>query len=160
MESDRQACYLQWGNGKFTKTIDFDMSTNVPTFFSAASIKNYLAHKAVIARDHSFYCCETVRIPGQPPLVDPSKLLINNYINMAKNDSTVCERGKSKSLLPPICMGPLTFSFQPQPSDADNNNLEANNLQAKLIRWYYCLGHLLFASLCCLPKNGEIWRKL
>ena len=42
----------------------------------------------------------------------------------------------------------------------NENNLTANNPQAKLIRWHYCLGHLPFSRLIILALLIIIMRRL
>jgi len=57
-------------------------------------------------------------------------------------------------------VGPLTFA--PTPSLDDSELLEAttqaDNNQAELMRWHYCLGHLPFVQLKQLVKMGRYQR--
>jgi hypothetical protein len=57
-------------------------------------------------------------------------------------------------------MGPLTFNVDPKLKEDKHVYLAAINNQAKLMRWHYRLGHLLFSKLKQLAFNGVIPRRL
>jgi hypothetical protein len=57
-----------------------------------------------------------------------------------------------------IQQGPLTFDLSPPTKEAKEVQLVATNNQAKLMRWYYRLGHLSFLKLKQLALNDP--RKL
>jgi hypothetical protein len=54
------------------------------------------------------------------------------------------------------CLGTLTLDSSPPLEEDKEFQLAAANNQAKLMRWHYRLGHLSFAKLNMLAKNGEI----
>jgi hypothetical protein len=56
----------------------------------------------------------------------------------------------------PTPPGALTFNPPPLLKEEKELQLIAANNQAELMRWHYRLGHLLFAKLKMLAKNGEI----
>ncbi len=152
MESNGQACYLHWGHGKFSKTIQFDKTTNVPTLLSAASVNQYNAHKAAFAWAHPFYHCETVWIQGRSPAVNPSKLLVNKDTNVhiTNKGNNICEGGKSQLKIVPICQGPLTFTFLPHPSSDDDTNFEAKTFKPS-----WCNGTIALA-ISCVPASSTL----
>ncbi len=53
-------------------------------------------------------------------------------------------------------MGASTFDPSPPLEEDKEFQLSAANNQAELMRWHYRLGHLLFAKLKLLARNGEI----
>jgi hypothetical protein len=55
--------------------------------------------------------------------------------------------------------GPLTFDLLPTAAKDNNTEVTAANNQAKLMRWHYRLGHLLFPKLKQLALNGKIPKK-
>ena len=59
-------------------------------------------------------------------------------------------------------IGPLTFSPTPSLDDEDLQEINAlaNNHQAELMQWHFCLGHLPFNQLKELAKIGETPKKL
>ncbi len=56
--------------------------------------------------------------------------------------------------------GPLTFDPSPPTEEAKDIHFEAADNQAKLMRWYFCLGHMSFPKLKHLALNGKIPKKL
>jgi hypothetical protein len=57
-------------------------------------------------------------------------------------------------------MGPLTFYVNPKLEEDKHVYLAAVNSQAKLMRWHYRLGHLVFSKLKQLALKVEIPRRL
>jgi hypothetical protein len=57
-------------------------------------------------------------------------------------------------------MRALTFDPSPPLEDEEETHFVAADDTAKLMRWHYRLGHLSFAKLKMLAKNGEIPRRL
>jgi hypothetical protein len=57
-------------------------------------------------------------------------------------------------------MGPLTFDVYPQLKEDEHVYLTAVDDQAKLMRWYYRLGHLSFSKLKQLALNGLVPQRL
>ena len=59
-----------------------------------------------------------------------------------------------------VRMQALTFDPSPPLEEEEETHLAATDDQAELMQWHYCLGHLPFAKLKLLAKNGEIPRRL
>jgi hypothetical protein len=55
---------------------------------------------------------------------------------------------------------PTPYNLSPPLEEDEEFQLAAANNQAELMRWHYRLGHLPFAKLKMLAKNGEIPRHL
>jgi hypothetical protein len=57
-------------------------------------------------------------------------------------------------------MQALTFDPSPPLEEEEEVSFATADDQAELMRWHYRLGHLPFAKLKMLAKNGEIPRRL
>ncbi len=55
---------------------------------------------------------------------------------------------------------PLTFDSSPPQVEGEDTQLTAFDDHTKLMRWHYCLGHLLFVKPKQLTLTGEIPKKL
>ncbi len=62
---------------------------------------------------------------------------------------------ESKTKTQTTRMGPLTFDVNPQLEEDKHVYLSATDDQAKLMHWYYRLGHLAFFKLKRLAVNGK-----
>ncbi len=154
MESSGESCQLVW-QGNFTKTILFDSKTNVPTFFLAAGTKRYIAHEAIVARANPFYRHKVMQILGHQPVeLDPSEFLAKENVNVSLKANKTVTKSEGVVRDPPLvhCKEALTVDFSP-PTTQEPEAAEAKDLQAKLMRWHYWLGHLSFDKLKLLAEN-------
>ena len=183
MELKRQwpyDCVLNWKGGK--KTIPHQPSNNVPVFYTASSSTRYRAFAATFeAMEASFFQREKVlQYPGHRDLIDdndPAEFIAEENLNYKENETSEDEGVneddetiKTSNVPSPVAAqeppsealrsGPLTFDPHPQEEEDEHTTLAANDDQAELMRWHYCLGHLPFLRLKQLAINGEIPKKL
>lgn len=166
--------------------IAYRTQSNVPILYSASSALAYRAFASTFeAMEASFFCREHVlQIPGlrrRDEAPDEQEFIAEENVhfdgrgktkeNVAADDETI-----KTSNVPPTSdsegdneepmgdndettrMQALTFDPSPPLEEEEEIHLAANDDQAKLMRWHYCLGHLSFAKLKLLAKNGEISR--
>jgi hypothetical protein len=177
--------HLHWGKG-FQKTVPFDSTSNTPTFFTASSPKAYRAFTSTYeAHEASFFRRETVlTVPGlqlqrEAAELDPDEFIAEESLhlkkdggretheNITEDDETIKTSNLPQRLsdVPTapdktVRCGSLTFDLLPTATEDDNMQVAAADDQAKLMRWHYCLGHLLFPKLKQLALNGKIPKKL
>jgi hypothetical protein len=170
---------LHWHGGQ--KIVLFNILANIPTFFTAPSLRIYLAFATTFeAMDAWFFQRETVlQVPGCTLLredaeITPEKFvaqeglhwgkrkrLINNKAN--KDNKTIC---MSNVLDPPeelatpnksIRHWNLTLDQLPLIADDEDAPLAVTD---NLMQRQYHLGHLSFLKLKQLALNGKIPKKL
>jgi hypothetical protein len=142
--------------------------TNVPTFFTAPSLRMYQTFAATFeACEAPFFQSETIlQVPGCTLLRENAKItpeefvaeedfhhvnrkqLIDNKVN--KDDKTIhtsnVPDSPDKMAAPDKsnCRGPLTFDPLPPIAADEDVTLAAADDQAELMRWHYRVGHLSF----------------
>ncbi len=175
-------CILFWDGGQ--KTVPFSTTTNVPTFFTAPSLRTYQTFATTFeACEAPFFQRETVlQVPGCTLLRENAKItpekfvaeedfhcgnrkrLVDNKVN--EDDETICTsnvpNSPDKMAAPDesICRGPLIFDPSPPIAADEDVPFAAADGQAELMQWHYRLGHLSFQKLKQLALNGEIPKKL
>jgi hypothetical protein len=77
---------------------------------------------------------------------------------MSHNDASEGDHAREPETI--TRMQALTFNPSPPLEEEEEYQLAAADDQAELMHWHYRLGHLLFAKLKLLAKNGEIPRCL
>jgi hypothetical protein len=146
----------------------------------ASSSRAYRAFATTFeACEASFFRWEHVlQIPGLRQLdgqaaPDEQEFVVEENVNFNKQKSAEVVRHKDKQVktlnitLPSkgaveeepdnsTHLGALTFNPSPPLEEDKEFQLAAADNQAKLMRWHYRLGHLLFAKLKMLAKSGEI----
>jgi hypothetical protein len=183
METKREwpyDCVLHWNRGK--KTIPHQLLTNVPVFYTVSSSMRYRAFAATFeAMEASFFQREKVlQFPGRRDLmndIDPAEFVAEENLNykekemsedegVSEDDDTIKTSNVPSPAIakePPskaLRHGPLTFDPRPQEKEDEHSTFAASDEQAELMRWHYCLRHLLFSRLKQLAINGEIPKKL
>jgi hypothetical protein len=159
-------CILLWNRGQ--KTVPFSTRTNVPTFFTAPSLRTYQTFAATFeACEAPFFQWETVlQVPGCTLLRENAKItpeefvaeedvhrdnmkqLIDNKVN--EDDETIhtfnVPDPPDETAAPDksICHGPLIFDPLPPIAADEDITLAAADDQAELMQWHYRLGHLSF----------------
>ena len=177
MESDDANCVLLWDQGRFRKTIPHHPDSNVPIMHSASSLLAYRAFATTFeAMEANYFLREHVRqVPGlskQDENPEEQEFVAEENVNfdgrektnISHDDDTV----KTSNASPPSegdSVGQerrqaLTFDPSPPLEEEEEVSFAAADDQAELMRWHYCLGHLPFAKLKMLAKNGEIPRRL
>ena len=92
MENDDKQCMLVWGQGKYTKSIPFNKSSNVPILYSAASALAYRTFATTFkAMEANYYRREHVlRIPGmlrtERDAPDECEFIAKENINLGTQD--------------------------------------------------------------------------
>jgi hypothetical protein len=76
--------------------------------------------------------------------------------NVAVQASNLLSEKNDKEEKQTTRMGPLTFDIDPVLEEDEHVYLATVDVQAELMRWHYCLGHLAFSKLKQLALNGEI----
>jgi hypothetical protein len=178
-------CIMHWGKG-FQKTVPFDLTSNTPTFFMASSSKAYHAFTSTYeAHEASFFCHETVltvsglQLQREAAELDPDKFIAEEILHLKKDGGRETHKKITKddktiktSNLPQrlsdvptapnktVRCRPLTFDTLPTAAEDDDTQVAATKDHAKLMRWHYRLGHLLFPKLKQLALNGKIPNKL
>ncbi|KAL3827268.1 hypothetical protein ACHAXA_004743 [Cyclostephanos tholiformis] len=179
MENDDANCILFWGQGKYKKTIPHNPDSNVPILHTAASALTYRAFATTFeAMEANFYRREHVRqLPGlrrheQTPddqeFIADENVHFNGAKRMENGVSADDETIKMSKVTSPsegehegqTRMRALTFDPSPPLEEEEEVHLAAADDQAELMRWHYRLGHLPFARLKLLAKNGEVPRRL
>jgi hypothetical protein len=159
---------LWWDQSQFKKTVPLNPRTNTPSFRTAPGISKY---KAFVA---DFIACDATRQPVEHVLKliptlqrqkeSEEEQLVNELILDADQHQPTksvgstdhVEKGGQPSEYEPI-------SFDPSPQTTEDETQpepEAIDGQAELLRWHYCLGHLLFCYVLLLVRLGEIPRHL
>jgi hypothetical protein len=183
MENNAHSCVLVWGQGKYLKTIPFDLAMNTPIFYTPPLTSSYRAFiNMFMACKAPFFSHEHVlQLPGcrrldsnAPP---PEKFVAEENVNFNKWDTMANEGAvwadddtvptgnlpPPPKLAPPpdlLCRDALTFDPSPILDKANEYPVAAPDDQAKLMRWHYCLGHASIRKLKHLARNGEIPTKL
>jgi hypothetical protein len=156
MENTAHSCVLQWGQGKFLKTILFDPSTITPIFHTSPSTLSYRAFV------NTFMACEApffsmghvLQLPGRcwldgnaPP---PDEFIAKENVNFNKREKHVCEgvvqedndTVRAVNLPPPPELAPhpdllqhnaLTFDPSPVLDKPNEYSVAAPEDQAKLM---------------------------
>jgi hypothetical protein len=178
MENDDKQCVLVWGQGKYKKSILFNVTSNVPIMYSASSSLAYCAYTTTFeALEASFFRCEHVlQFPGlcQCNNLAKQEFVAEENINYKKgksasegaidynndtikmsNKSSPTEGGAEEESNTSTRMNALMFDPTPPLEKDEEFYLTAANNQAKLMRWHYCLGHLSSPKLKLLTKNSE-----
>jgi hypothetical protein len=183
MKNNVHSCILLWGQGNFSKTIPFDLATNMRIFYMLPSTLLYRAFvNTFMACEVPFFSCKHVlqipcrrRLDGNAP--PPEEFMAEENVNFKKTDTTANEGAVwedddtvlTGNLPPPPELAPhpdllrcnaLTFDPSPVLDKAKEYFVVALDNQAKLMRWHYHLGHALFCKLKQLAHNGEIPTKL
>ncbi len=182
MENNSSNCVLFWGQGKFSKTIPFDATTNIPIFYMSQSTWLYCAFVNTFqALEAPFFACDHVlQVPGRcwldgmppPPKEFVAEENINNHNDRMVREGDVCEDDKTllMSNLPPpskLAAYPditphdaLTFNPSPPLEEEDEYSVAAPDDKAELMRWHYHLRHVPFSKLKRLATNGKIPQRL
>ncbi len=168
-------CILFWAKGQ--KSVPFSTTTNVPTFFTAPSLRTYQTFAATFeACEAPFFQRETVlQVPGHTLLMENAKItpekfvaeddfhhgnrkwLIDDKVN--KDDETICTSNVPDPSDESIHHGPLIFDPPPPIAADEDIPLAAADDQSELMQWHYRLGHLPFQKLKQLALNGDIPKK-
>ncbi|KAL3822937.1 hypothetical protein ACHAXA_011652 [Cyclostephanos tholiformis] len=179
MENDDANCILFWGQGKYKKTIPHNPDSNVPILHTAASALTYRAFATTFeAMEANFYRREHVRqlpglrrheeTPDDQEFIADENVHFNGAKRMENGVSADDETIKMSKVTSPsegehegqTRMRALTFDPSPPLEEEEEVHLAAADDQAELMRWHYRLGHLPFARLKLLAKNGEVPRRL
>jgi hypothetical protein len=169
MENDNKNCALLWRQAKYKKTIPFSSQSNIPIMYSASSSLAYRAFATTFeAMKANFFCREHVlQVPGLHRLEqgapDEQEFNAKENVNFdgSKSKDSVSHDNASEGdhVREPETitrMQALTFDPSPPLEEEEEYQLAAADNQAELMRWHYHLGHLSFAKLELLAKNGEI----
>jgi hypothetical protein len=156
MENTAHSCVLRWGQGKFSKTILFNPSTNTPIFHTSPSTSSYRAFvNTFMACEAPFFSREHVlQFPGchwldgnAPP---PQEFVAKENVNFNKREKYVHEgvvwedddTVRAGNLPPPPELAPhpdllqcnaLTFDPSPILDEPDEYFVAAPDNQAKLM---------------------------
>jgi hypothetical protein len=182
MENNASNCVLFWGQGKFSKTIPFDATTNTPIFHMSpltllycAFVNTFQALEApFFAREHVLQVPGHCWLDGMPP--PPKEFVaeenINHHNDTTVHEGDVCEDDKTllMSNLPPpskLAAHPditprdaLIFDPSPPLEEEDKYSVAALDDKAELMCWHYHLRHVPFSKLKRLVTNGKIPRRL
>jgi hypothetical protein len=148
-------CILFWDGGK--KTIPFSTTTNVPTFFTAPSLRNYQTFTA------TFEACEApffqrgavLQIPGCTILRENAEIIPEEFVveedfhcsnrkqlidgKVNEDDETICiskvpdPHDETAAPDKSICHGPLIFDQLPPIAVDEGAPLAATDDQAELM---------------------------
>jgi hypothetical protein len=169
MENDDKICVLLWGQAKYKKTIPFSSQSNVLIMYLASSSLAYRAFATTFeAMKANFFCREHVlQVPGLHQLEqgapDVQEFIAKKNVNfdgskskdsVSHDDASEGDHAREPETI--TRMQALTFDPSPPLEEEEEYQLAAADNQAELMRWHYCLNHLLFAKLKLLAKNGEI----
>jgi hypothetical protein len=183
MENDEENCVLIWGEAKYKKTIPFNPYSNVPIMYLASLLLAYRAFATTFeAMEANFFLRERVlQIPGlcrlerdapnEQEFVAKENLNFNgdkpreiirhdNETFKTSNVTLPSEGATEKEPDTTTRMHALTLDPSPPLKEDEEFQLAATNNQAELMQWHYRLGHLSFAKLKLLAKNGEIPHRL
>jgi hypothetical protein len=173
MENDNKNHVLLWGQAKYKKTIPFSSQSNVPIMYLALSSLTYRAFAMTFkAMKANFFRREHVlQVPGLRRLEqgapDEQEFIAKENVNFdgSKSKDSVShddasEGDHAREPETTTRMQALTFDPSPPLEEEEEYQLAAADNQAELMRWHYCLGHLSFAKLELLAKNGEIPHRL
>jgi hypothetical protein len=168
--TDNEALTLMWNQHRHRRTIPCHPLTNTPSFRTALASHIYRAFAAPFkAAEAQYHRREHVlQMPGQLHLDKEFTAEENIHTGILKKPLTASEGATSNNLTVQASnllsekgdkeekqttrMGPLTFDINPKLEEDKHVYLAAVDNQAKLMRWYYRLGHLASLSSSNLPS--------
>jgi hypothetical protein len=181
MENHWDKCVLLLRGGRFRQSIPHSPTTNTPSFHTAAASKTYRAFAATFEacealffqREHALQLTDLREQPDSDEFIADKNIHLREFDDATKvredDDKTIRTSnvtGDSDSP-PPTTYEPSeqskrrgTLTFDPSPLLEANEEvpLAADDDQAELMSWHYCLGHALFAALKQMAIQGNIQR--
>ena len=151
------AVVLHWDQGRFTRTIPLDPSTNVATVRSAPGFSRFKA-----------FCAECVAFDATAVVSDDEEVQYNLEVSPSQVGVGSDAAPDTADATPPtteLPIDPLITAFDnvhapDAPHVIEDEEDLIQDPQAQLLRWHHRLGHLSFRKLKMMATSGDLPKQL
>ncbi|MFM7530824.1 MAG: reverse transcriptase domain-containing protein [Nodosilinea sp.] len=163
-------CILTWGNGRYTRTIPLDPTSNVATIRTAPSYANFAAYCAearfdsldensepIIARDAALVSDDEGGSDDDWGIDSGPTLNLHNSGQRRPNAMGGDPDDRTDSHLPNTA---IAEPNEPNLIEQDEMASKAQNAEAELLQMHYKFGHASFSKLQTMARNGILPARL